>query len=36
MSFDSDKHDFCFIHVSLIVNNHGEEKTKPTQIMFAT
>ena len=31
MSFDSDKHDFCFIHVSLIVNNHGEEKTKPTQ-----
>ena len=36
MSFDSDKHDFCFIHVSLIVNNHGEEKTKPTQIVFAT
>ena len=31
MSFDSDKHDFCFIHVSLIVNNHGEEKQKPTQ-----
>ena len=31
MSYDSDKHEFCFIHVSLIVNNNGEEKTKPTQ-----
>jgi len=31
MSYESTNHDFCFIHVSLIVNNHGEEKTKPTQ-----
>lgn len=31
MSYDSTKHDFCFIHVSLIINNHDEEKTKPTQ-----
>ena len=31
MSYDSNKHSFCFVHVSLIINNHGEEKTKPTQ-----
>ena len=31
MSYESSKHTFCFVHVSLIINNHGEGKTKPTQ-----
>ena len=31
MNYKSYKNSFCFIHVSLILNNNGEEKTKPTQ-----
>ncbi len=34
MSYDSTKHDFCFIHVSLIINNHDEEKNPPKQVFI--
>ncbi len=30
MSFDTDNYQFCFLHVSMIINS-GEQKTKPTQ-----
>lgn len=35
LSFKVGKHNLCFVHVSLIVNN-GEPKTKPTQQNIAT
>ena len=31
MNYKSDDNTFCFIHISMIINNNGEEKTKPTQ-----
>ena len=31
LNYKSEENTFCFIHVSLIVNNNDEEKTKPTQ-----
>lgn len=31
LSHNSQKHDFCFIHTSLILKNQSEFKTKPTQ-----
>ena len=31
MNYGCENHDFCFIHVSMIINNNGEDKTKPTQ-----
>ena len=31
MNYRSDENSFCFIHISLVINNNDEEKTKPTQ-----
>tara|TARA_B100001063_G_scaffold239383_1_gene262865 strand:+ start:1173 stop:2789 length:1617 start_codon:yes stop_codon:yes gene_type:complete len=31
MNYKSNSNTFCFIHLSLIIDNNGEEKTKPTQ-----
>jgi CTP synthase len=31
MNYKSEANTFCFIHISLIINNNDEEKTKPTQ-----
>ena len=31
MNYKSEENTFCFIHISLIINNNDEEKTKPTQ-----
>ena len=31
MNYKSNSNTFCFVHLSLIIDNNGEEKTKPTQ-----
>lgn len=31
LNYKSEEKTFCFIHLSLIINNNDEEKTKPTQ-----
>jgi CTP synthase len=31
MNYKSEDNTFCFIHISMIINNNGEDKTKPTQ-----
>jgi CTP synthase len=36
MSMNDDAYEFCFVHVSLLIENGGELKTKPTQQSTAT